>query len=170
MTNRRHFGAVRKRSSRRWQTTYWHEGRSHSAGTFSAKADALAHLSTIEADLRRGAWIDPRAGQVTVQTYANVWLDQRPDLAVRTKDLYRYLLDRHVLPTLGQATLSGLTVSKIRGWHAALAQEHPSTAAKAYRLLSHADGGRRWIDPYLALQSGWSGNGARCGEVYRDSC
>jgi integrase len=96
----------------------------------------LVHLSTIEADLHRGAWIDPRAGRITVQTYSNEWLDQRPDLAVRTKELYRYLLDRHVLPALGEITLSGLTVSKIRGWHAFLAQEHPSTAAKAYRLLS----------------------------------
>jgi hypothetical protein len=42
MATRRHFGSVRKRSSGRWQATYWHEGRLHSAGTFAAKADALA--------------------------------------------------------------------------------------------------------------------------------
>jgi integrase len=136
MTKRRHFGSVRKRTSGRWQATYWHDGRLHSAGTFVAKADALAHLSTVEADLRRGAWIDPRAGQVTVQSYANEWLDRRPDLSARTRELYRHLLDRHVIPALGQATLAGLAPSKIRGWHAGLAKSHPSTAAKAYRLLS----------------------------------
>src|ERR1035437_2807049 len=136
MTGRRHFGSVRKRSSGRWQATYWHDGRLHTAGTFAAKADALAYLSTMEADLRRGAWIDPRAGQITLKTYADEWLERRPDLAVRTRELYRHLLDRHILPALGNATLAGLAPSKIRGWHAGIAQSHPSTAAKAYRLLS----------------------------------
>ena len=136
MATRRHFGSVRKRSSGRWQATYWHDGRLHSAGTFAAKADALAYLSTMEADLRRGAWIDPRAGQVTLTTYANEWLERRPDLAVRTRELYRYVLDRHIFPSLGQSTLAGLAPSKIRGWHAGIAQHHPATAAKAYRILS----------------------------------
>jgi integrase len=42
----------------------------------------------------------------------------------------------HILPSLGHATLTGLAPSKIRGWHAGIAQDHPATAAKAYRLLS----------------------------------
>src|ERR1019366_4226847 len=136
MVTRRHFGSVRKRSSGRWQATYWHDGRLHSAGTFSAKADAQAHLSTVEADLRRGAWIDPRAGQVSVSTYSDEWLAGRSDLAARTRELYRHQLDRHIFPPLGAATLSALTPSRIREWHASLAQDHPSTAAKSYRLLS----------------------------------
>lgn len=133
---RRHFGTLRKRSSGRWQAMYFHDGRIHSAGTFATKADALAHLATIETDLRRGAWIDPRAGHVTLRTYANEWLKHRPDLAVRTRELYRHVLDRHVFPSLGEATLAGLSPSKIRGWHANIAEGHPATAAKAYRLLS----------------------------------
>ena len=136
MTDRRHFRYVRKRSSGRWQAVYWHEGQRHSAGTLATKADALAYLSTIEADLLRGAWIDPRAGQITLHMYAEEWLDRRPDLAVRTDELYRCLLTNHIIPTLGQITLAGLAPSKIRGWHAGIAQGHPSTAAKSYRLLS----------------------------------
>jgi integrase len=134
---RRHFGSVRRRSSGRWQATYWHDGRSHSAPqTFATKSDALAYLSIAEVDIHRGAWIDPRAGRVTLKAYANEWLARRPDLAVRTIELYRYLLDSHILPELGSITLATLAPSKIRGWHAKLAQEHQSTAAKAYRLLS----------------------------------
>lgn len=68
--------------------------------------------------------------------YAEEWLERRPDLAVRTRELYRDLLTNHILPTLGQVTLAGLAPSKIRGWHAGIAQSHPSTASKAYRLLS----------------------------------
>jgi|SRR5665213_929558 len=136
MTSRRHFGTVRKRSSGRWQVVYRVEGRMYSAGIHATKSDALANLSRIESDLRRGAWIDPRAGRTTLNAYAEEWLDQRNDLAVRTKELYQYLLERHILPSLGNATLVGLAPSKIRSWHASLSRVHPSTAAKAYRLLS----------------------------------
>jgi hypothetical protein len=93
VVNRRHFGTVRKRNSGKWQAMYWHDGERHAAGTFAAKADALAYLSTVEADLRRGAWINPRAGQVTLGAYAEEWLERRPDLAVRTRELYRYVLE-----------------------------------------------------------------------------
>lgn len=136
MTPRRHFGTVRKRPSGRWQAIYFNDGGYHSAGTFLAKADAFAALSSIESDLRRGAWIDPRGGDVTLSRYANDWLEHRPDLAVRTRELYQYLLMNHILPTLGRTKLQGLVPSKIRGWNVDLAQRHPSTAAKAYRLLS----------------------------------
>jgi integrase len=136
MGSRRHFGTVRKRPSRRWQAVYWNEGGLHSAVTFATKADALARLSTVEADFRSGAWIDPSAGQVTLKTYATEWITRRPDLAVRTRELYEDLLRLHILPSLGQTSIAGLTPSKVRGWNAELAARHPSTASKSYRLLS----------------------------------
>jgi integrase len=136
VTGRRHFGSVRKRPSGKWQAVYRIEGQRHSSGTFLAKADALAFLSTIEADVRRGAWIDPRAGKVTLRIYAYEWLDQRPDLAFRTRELYGHLLSNHVFPSMGRTALARLTPSIIRGWHAELALRYPSTASKAYRLLS----------------------------------
>jgi integrase len=133
---KRHFGTVRLRSSGRWQALYSHDGKIHSAGTFKTKTGALVHLSTIDADLHRGAWIDPKAGRTTLDAYAKRWLGQRIDLAFRTRELYGYLLDHHVLPTLGRTAVVNLAPSTIRSWHASLAQSHPSTAAKAYRLLS----------------------------------
>jgi integrase len=136
MTAKRHFGTVRRRASGRWQALYVHDGKTHSAGTFASKADALANLAMVEADLRRGAWIDPKAGIATLDEYAGQWLDQRGNLAFRTRELYRYLLDCHILPALGQSSLAGLAPSRIRSWHANLALAHPTTAAKAYRLLS----------------------------------
>ncbi len=136
LTARRHFGTVRRRSSGNWQAVYRLDGRMHSAGVYSSKADALARLSAVEADLRRGAWIDPRNGRVTLRAYAEEWLDQRNDLAVRTKELYSYLLGQHILPTLGHVMLAVLAPSTVRSWHANLSRAHSSTAAKAYRLLA----------------------------------
>ena len=133
---KRHFGTVRQRTSGRWQALYFHGGKVHSAGTFKTRADALVHLSTIDADLHRGAWIDPKAGKTTLEEYAERWLEQRTELAFRTRELYGYLLELHVFPSLGRTALVNLAPSTIRSWHASLSQIHPSTAAKAYRLLS----------------------------------
>ena len=63
------------------------------------------------------------------------WLSLRRDLALRTRELYQQLLDRHIVP-LGSNNLVALAPSKIRSWHVGLAADHASTAAKAYRLLS----------------------------------
>ncbi|MGH9021397.1 MAG: tyrosine-type recombinase/integrase [Acidimicrobiales bacterium] len=136
MSSKRHFGTVRRRSSGRWQAIYDRDGVTHSAGTFNSKADALACLAAIETDLRRGAWIDPKLGRSTVAEFCNEWLDQRTDLAYRTAELYRYLLDQHILPALGRSSLVALSSPMVRSWHASVAKKHPSTAAKAYRLLS----------------------------------
>lgn len=52
---------------------------------------AAGALPTVEADLRRGALIDLRAGLETLRAYADEWIARRPDLEVRTKELYPYL-------------------------------------------------------------------------------
>jgi integrase len=140
MTHRRHFGSVRKRSSGRYQASYWHAGVLHTAPTtYPAKADALAYLATVEADIRRGGWIDPHAGDETLRSYANRWLDGRTNLRPGTQAMYRYTLDRYILDTpekLGDKSLAALKPTTIRNWHASLASQYQSTAAKAYRLLS----------------------------------
>ena len=105
-------------------------------GNLFSKADALASLAIVEADLLRGTWIDPRSGRIGLEQYAELWLSRRPELAVRTVELYEYLLRNQIFPTMGHVELSALSSSMIRGWHAELASRHPSTAAKAYRLLS----------------------------------
>jgi integrase len=133
---RRHFGSVRKRPSGRWQALYWQDERVQSAGTFATKADAQACLSAMETDQRRGKWIDPRGGRVTHVSFANEWLRLRTDLAERTAELYRHVLDKHILPVLGNSTLAELNPTKIRAWHANIDREYPATASKAYRLLS----------------------------------
>jgi integrase len=73
---------------------------------------------------------------VTFGEYAEEWLQGRPELAVRTVELYRWLLRRHIIPTFGDLPLDGITPAAVRLWHAGIAREHPTTAAKAYRLVS----------------------------------
>jgi integrase len=60
----------------------------------------------------------------------------RVDLAERTVELYRWLLDRHIEPTFGSRRIEDIAPSDVRSWHADAARQHPTTAAKAYRLFS----------------------------------
>lgn len=138
---RRHFGSVRKLPSGRYQARYWHAGATHVAPeTFKAKADAMAWLSTTETDLLRGSWVDPEAGKVTLGGYAESWLDRQSHLRPRTVELYRYLLDCHVLPTVGKRALADISPTEVTAWHRALVTELPGTAPKAYRLLAQIMG------------------------------
>ncbi|MHB8243722.1 MAG: site-specific integrase [Acidimicrobiales bacterium] len=139
MRNRRISGSIRQLPSGRWQARYRDPVTNQlvaAPGTFTAKSDADAWLATVRADVLRGAWVDPKAGRVSLAEYASTWLERRPDLAERTAELYAYLLARHILPELGSSTLARLEPSAVRGWHARIARDHPTTAAKAYRLLS----------------------------------
>jgi integrase len=140
MTRRRSFGTIRQLSSGRYQARYTSPDgvRQRSPRTFAAKADASRWLAEVEADLARGAWTDPEAGRVSIDMYARGWLEARLNLRPRTVDLYRYLLDRYILPTLGQHTLGGLTAAMVRHWNATLVRSCSAsslTPAKAYRLL-----------------------------------
>jgi integrase len=141
MSQRRRFGSIRRLPSGRYQARYLGpSGETIPAdNTFAAKADADHWLSLVEADLARGTWVDPRAGQVTLETYAAEWLDARPKpLRRRTRELYEGQLDHHILPVLGGYQLRHLTTNVIRRWHADLlsgGKLGEVTVAKCYRLV-----------------------------------
>lgn len=103
--------------------------------TFARRKDADAFVTTTDAERLRGIVIDPRKARVTVKEYADSWLAKRHDLAERTVELYRYLLDKHILPAFGSSAIGSVAPSAVRAWHAEIAQRHRTTAAKAYRLL-----------------------------------
>ncbi len=139
---RRRFGRVRQLPSGRWQARVpdpSRPGRLIAAPTtFATEVDADRWLNAQETHQAEGRWVDPSAGCVTLTAYADDWLEQRPDLRLRTRETYRGLLDLHILPTLGATDLARLTPAAVRRWHARLGgPDGPgdSTAAKAYRLL-----------------------------------
>jgi len=140
MGRRRQFGSVRRLASGRWQARYPDdEGRLvPAATTFRTRNDAGRFLDQVRTDRDRGAWIDPRYGEITLAVYAQQWLRQRPDLRPRTRELYEGLLRLHVIPILGEVELAKLTTMRVRSWHAGLVtggRPGASTAAKSYRLL-----------------------------------
>ncbi|MBV8160225.1 MAG: tyrosine-type recombinase/integrase family protein [Acidimicrobiia bacterium] len=143
-TARLRFGSVRKLASGRYQVRYRDlAGREHTATrTFATKTDAGRFLSNIETDLQRGNWRDPRLGRVTLAAWSTEWMTTTTNLRPSTRDLYGYLLRKHVLPRLGDAAIAQITPLDMRAW---LAELHatdlsPNTVAKAYRLLARIMG------------------------------
>jgi integrase len=144
MTRKRRFGRVRRLPSGRWQARYQGpDGIDRPADeTFASRTDADVWLTLKEAEIKRGDWLDPDAGQIPFGTYAETWIGNQV-LKTRTEELYRGLLKNHLSPTFGNMDLRDIRESDVRAWRkerlsAGPRQKRPFgpvTVAKAYRLL-----------------------------------
>ena len=146
----RAFGTLRRLPSRKYQASYvGPDGvRQYAPATFVAKVDAEGWLAAERRLVEGGAWTSPAARRaereaadlvraaalVTFADYAETWLSER-DLKPRTRAFYRDLLDRRVLPGLGQLPVSALTPAIVRDWYARLDANKPRQRAHAYALL-----------------------------------
>src|SRR6516165_6438136 len=99
MASRPAFGSVRKLPSGRYQASYWHKAARHTAThTFVRKSDASSWLSTVEADIKRGSWVDPAGGQMTTADLAARWLDVDPGKRANTRTRDELTVRLHILP------------------------------------------------------------------------
>jgi len=136
--NHRQFGHVRKLPSNKFQASYLGPDgvRRYAPETYPTKTDANTWLSTVEADLLRGEWIDPLLGKVKLAEYGDRWIKER-ELGVRTREEYARQFRLHVKPFLGEKLLSDISTETVRTWRRHLLDNGRSetTTAKAYRLL-----------------------------------
>jgi integrase len=137
---RRRAGTVRKLTSGRWQARYLKPDgeRVNAPSTFVTKTDAMRWLASVETDIGRGDWHDPRSGDVPFGDWADCWLAvKEPKLAPSTVELYRYLLRRHVCPRFADIPVGRIMAVEVQGWLADLhaGDLSPNTVAKAYRVL-----------------------------------
>lgn len=139
MARRRRFGYVRKLPSGRFQASYLDPDAVRRAApeTFATKRDAERWLSVVETELLRGEWRDPDRQREPLASFGKRWIEERPNLRVRTIDLYRWQFGKHIEPQLGKVAIGDLDPARIRRWRADLlaAGVSASSVAKAYRLL-----------------------------------
>lgn len=142
MSNRRGFGRIRQERSGRYSAAYiGPDGNLHRAPrTFDKEYDAEGWLAAERRKIDLDTWgAVERSDGVTVRAYARGWLEQRrvkgQPLRPRTRLLYESILDRLILPELGDTKLSAVTPAMVRQWHADLGTDHPTRNAHAYALL-----------------------------------
>jgi integrase len=143
MPNRRSFGRLRKLRSGRWQPAYIGPDNAlhHAPTTYDANIDAEGWLANERRLIAAGDWVSPDQRNAmaasrshTLAEYATPWLADRT-LKPRTREHYQSLLDRQILPTLGDKPLKALTPVIIRTWHAEHGSKAPTLRAHAYGLL-----------------------------------
>lgn len=141
------FGNLRRLPSGRYQVRYTDpDGRLRAAPTtFDTKGDAETFLASVRTDIARDTWTPApsrRSKPLTFNSYADSWLQakasdsQRKPLAPRTREHYRQLLDRFLLPTFGELPLRAITENHVAEWYSITAVDRPTTRAHAYTLLS----------------------------------
>lgn len=134
---RRGFGRIRAERSGRFSAAYvGPDGKLHlGPRTYVHRTDAEAWLAAERRKIDLGTWgAVERSDGITLRTYADRWIEQR-QLRPRTRQHYESMLERLILPDLGDAKIVTLTPAKIRQWHAGLGSDHPTRNAHAYALL-----------------------------------
>src|ERR1700760_363962 len=107
---RRRFGRLRHLPSGRWQAAYvGPDGRLHKAPhTFASDVAAESWLALERRKIDLGTWGDvERSDGVTLRVYAHQWMAQLR-LRPRTRVDYESMLNRLILPELGDAKLVAL--------------------------------------------------------------
>lgn len=82
---------------------------------FEKKSDAEREDANQRADISRGRWIDPRAGQVKIREYAEAWRAQqlhRDSTADKVEIAFRI----HVNPIIGDVPIGAARSSHMRNW------------------------------------------------------
>src|SRR6202171_4026978 len=120
----------------RWDVRWRVDGKPKERAFRRAK-DAETFKRQVESDELKGLTIDPSRGRIPFGEYAEGWLvtrrrvDGRP-LAPRTIELYRYMLNRWLLPEFATLALTSIRSERVRIWHAKMAEDgSPLQAAKA---------------------------------------
>lgn len=130
--------SIRKREGRPkpWEAVYRDPDGRQRTKAFARKVDARRFLATVEADVLRGAYVDPQAGKVTFAAFAEEWLAAQT-FDGKTREGVESRLRAHLLPTFGSLELRALKPSTVQGWLGSASRElAPSTVRLLLATLS----------------------------------
>ena len=131
---------IRKTDAGSWQARYRAPDGSERARNFTRRVDAETFLATVETDMLRGDWTDPRRSRITFGEWNATVQEARVNLAASTRDSDGSVIRSLILPTFEHSALATIEPGHIRTWVADLvaAGYSPSTIRRAYTLLQLA--------------------------------
>jgi integrase len=120
-----------------WRVRYpTDDGKIGSLAGFDTKKAATDYAHQIEADQRRGTWLDPNAGKTTVTDWAALWAETL-DVETRTEENYLGRIHNHILPRWDTTNLGDITARALTLWIKQLRQRYAaSTVAGILTVFS----------------------------------
>lgn len=129
---------VEKRGPRSWRVRYWKDdGVLASMSGFTTKSAASKYAEDLESDFRKGMWIDPAAGRLSLEDWTHDWLAAL-DVNPNTEAQYRSMLANHILPQWGSTALADISGIKVLAWCKSLRKRgyRDSTIGHIHKILS----------------------------------
>lgn len=117
----------------RWDVRYRDEARRQRKRTFDRKVDAQRFASSVETDLVRGEWIDPKRGREMFGEWADKWLETIVDRKPKTRESYESIVHKHLRPRFGEMPIAAIDYPMVLAFVAELREE--GVAAKTVRNI-----------------------------------
>src|SRR5689334_8509403 len=107
---------VEKSGKKRWRVRYSKDdGGFGTISGFTSQTAAENKASEIEADQRRGQFLDPDGGKLTLTEWSIAWFDAL-DVAATTEAQYRSLIRNHILARWGTSRLDAISGLAVHAW------------------------------------------------------
>ncbi len=129
--------SIRRLETGTWQVR-WREGGRERSKRFFKKTNADRFKREVEYRLDQGTWLNPRAGQVTLNDwFEQAWSLSRP-VKARTATDRAARMAKHVLPTFGRMPLAHVGREQVQEWVNGLTESGlaPATVKKGFETLS----------------------------------
>jgi integrase len=122
----------------RWKARYRGPNGVEHSKVFDRRTDADRWLTSQESAKIKGEWIDPAAGRIRLEDFAQEWMAGVVHLRPSTRHRYGSLLKVHIEPALGQAPLTTIRPLDVRAFVSGMLEVglSPTTARHAFVLLS----------------------------------
>ena len=107
---------------KRWRARYEDPNGNERSHMFARKQDAERFLTSISADVLRGAYVDPSAGKVTFADFAQRWLDAQT-FGDSSREATELRVRLHATAHFGDRELRTIKPSTIQAWLRGLQHE-----------------------------------------------
>lgn len=107
--------SVKRRPDGKWRARYRDDSGKEHARHFSRKVDAQTWLDQVTASVVRGDYVDPKAGRITVASYARSWEAVQVS-SEGTKRIVDNALRLHLVPSLGVYPLAAVRPTMVQGF------------------------------------------------------
>jgi hypothetical protein len=97
----------------RWDVRYRDDARRQRKRSFDRKLDAQRFARSVETDLLRGDWIDPRRGQQPFEEWATSWMATLGNRKPKTRESYESIVNRHLLPRFAPTPIAAIDYPRV---------------------------------------------------------